>query len=87
MRIDSNSWRLHKRVCVSVDEDLFMAFCKFKKSLPENIIRLIRRKISSGEFKNSHDVKIYIYSEMMKPSAFACFTLPLPDQVDLEDIC
>lgn len=87
MRIDSNSWRLNKRVCISIDDDLFDAFCKFQKKVPEYSLKMIRRKITSGEIKNSYDAKIFIYSVMMKPSAFSCFTLPLPDQVHLEDLC
>lgn len=85
MRIDSACWRLSKRICISIDDDLFNAYAKFSRKRPDIARNIIRDKISRGEIKNSLDAKLFIYSSMMKPSAFACFTVPLPDQVDLED--
>jgi len=87
MRIDAHCWRAHKRICISIDDDLFNAFVKFSKKPTDKILAAFRRKIIDSEFKNSNDAKVFIFSQMMKPSAFACFTSSLPDQVDLEDVC
>jgi len=86
MRIDSICWFANKRVCISIDDDLLAAFTKFYKKTDEIVIALFRKKIQKGEIKNSNDAKLFIYSQMMKPSAFKCFTGAVPDQVDIEDV-
>ena len=85
MRIDSTSWRTGKRVCISIDDDLLAAFIKFYKKVPEIVYALFRKKIQQGEIKNSSDAKLFIYSQMMKPSAFSCFSGAVPEQADIED--
>ena len=86
MRIDSYSWRERKRVCISVDDDLIDAFAKFSKKSSDRVREFLRNEIHNGDLKNSRDAKMYIFSQMMKPSAFKCFAGSIPDQVDLEDI-
>jgi metal-responsive CopG/Arc/MetJ family transcriptional regulator len=86
MRIDSYSWRERKRICISLDDDLFEAFSKFSKKTSDRVREILRNEIHNGDLKNSLDVRMYIFSQMMKPSAFKCFAAALPDQVDLEDI-
>lgn len=85
MRIDSTSWRTGKRICISIDDDLFAAFIRFYKKRDDIVTSLFRKKIQQGEIKNSSDAKLFIYSQMMKPSAFSCFAGSVPDQVDIED--
>ncbi len=86
MRIDSVSWRVNKRVCISIDDDLLAAFSKFYKKRDDIVRDLFRKKIYDGEIKNSNDAKLSIYSQMMKPSAYKCFAGAVPDQVDIEDV-
>ncbi len=86
MRIDSVSWRVNKRVCISIDDDLLAAFSKFYKKRDDIVRDLFRKKIYDGEIKNSNDAKLFIYSQMMKPSAYKCFAGAVPDQVDIEDV-
>ena len=86
MRIDSTSWLTGKRICISLDDDLLAAFTKFYKKTDDIVLALFRKKIQQGGIKNSNDAKLFIYEQMMKPSAFKCFAVVLPDQVDLEDI-
>lgn len=86
MRIDSMVWAFKKRICISIDDDLFLAYCRFCKKDPDITKNFLARKLKYGEFKNSQDVKLFIYSQMMKPSAFKCFSGCVPEQVDLEDV-
>lgn len=85
MRIDSTSWRTGKRICISIEDDLLSAFTRFYKKTDEIVLALFRKKIQQGEIKNSSDAKLFIYSQMMKPSAFSCFSAGLPTQADIED--
>jgi hypothetical protein len=85
MRIDSRVGYFGKRVCISIDDDLLAAFTKFYKKRDDIVRELFRNKIYQGEIKNSNEAKLFIYSHMMKPSAFKCFTGAVPDQVDIED--
>lgn len=85
MRIDSTSWRTGKRICISLDDDLLAAFTRFYKKTDEIVLALFRKKIQQGEIKNSLDAKLFIYSQMMKPSAFSCFNGAIPAQMDVED--
>lgn len=88
MRIDNICWSLNKRICVSVDDDLFNTYCKFIRKREDIVIKDLREKIKWGQIKNSAELKKYFYSELMKPSAFQCYKdLILPDQVDIEDAC
>lgn len=87
MRIDSFCWSENKRICVSIDDELFETFCKYIRKVDRIVIKQIREDMKWGKIKNSADLKKYIYSELMKPSAFQCYEkLTLPDQVDLEDL-
>lgn len=86
MRIDSIDWRSSKRICISIDDDLFLAFSKFSKKSPDFTRDIFRKKIYNGEIKNSSDAKLFIYSQLMKPSAYRCFSGAVPEQVDLEDL-
>ncbi|WP_062058713.1 hypothetical protein [Cellvibrio sp. OA-2007] len=86
MRIDSKIGYYGKRVCISIDDDLLAAFGKFAKKPDERLREFFRKKIYQGEIKNSNDAKLFIYSQMMKPSAFKCFAGAVPDQVDIEDV-
>ena len=88
MRIDNFCWSENKRICVSADDDLFNAYCKFISKRDDVVIKQLREQIKWGQIKNSSDLKKYFYSELMKPSAFECYKkLSLPDQVDIEDAC
>lgn len=86
LKIDALSWRTGKRICISIDDDLLAAFTKFYKKVPSIVLTLFRKKIQQGEIKNSSEAKLFIYSQMMKPSAFSCFAGAVPDQVDIEDV-
>jgi len=86
VKIDSTSWRTGKRICISIDDDLLTAFTKFYKKTDSIVLALFRKKIQQGEIKNSGDAKLFIFSQMMKPSAFSCFAGAVPDQVDIEDV-
>lgn len=86
MRIDSVCGYKGKRVCISIDQELFNAFSKFIKKREDILINIFKEKIKNGEIKNSLDAKLFIYSHLMKPSAMKCFTAALPNQVDIEDI-
>lgn len=86
MRIDSTVGYAGKRLCISIDDDLLSAFTKFYKKRDDIVRELFRTKIYRGEIKNSNDAKLFIYSHMMKPSAFKCFSGAAPDQVDIEDV-
>jgi hypothetical protein len=88
MKIDSVSWQQNKRVCISIDDDLFNAYLKFCKKREDIVLNFFRKKIKNSEIKNSNDAKLFIYSQLMKPSAFKCFAgAAVPDQVDIEDLC
>ena len=86
MKIDAMSWRQNKRICISIDDDLFAAYCRFSKKREEIIQNFFKRKIKDNEIKNSADAKLFIFSQLMKPSAFKCFAGAAPDQVDIEDV-
>lgn len=86
MKLDSICWQLNKRICVSIDDDLFEAYCKFSKKRDDIVQSFLKKKIKLGEIKNSAEAKLFIFSQMMKPSAYKCFVGALPDQVDVEDM-
>lgn len=86
MRIDAVCGYQGKRICISIDDDLLQAYSKFSKRCLDLLLPIFKRKISRGEIKNSNEARLFIYSEMMKPSAFKCFAGAVPDQVDIEDI-
>jgi hypothetical protein len=86
MRIDCLHWQSQRRVCISIDDDLFDAFKKFHHRGSDHYARdFFRTRISRGEIKNSEDARMAIYSLMMKPSAYKCFAGALVEQVDIED--
>lgn len=87
MKIDALCWKTQRRVCISIDDDLFAAFKKFQHWDRDHLARdFFRTRISRGEITNSSDARIAIYRSMMKPSAFQCFSSSVPEQVDLEDV-
>lgn len=87
MRIDNLCWSTQKRVCISIDDQLYQAYVKFKHQGVDHWAReYFRSQIGRGAIQNSNDAKMAIYSDLMKPSAFKCFSGSIPDQVDLEDI-
>ena len=88
MRIDSKAGYYGKRICISIEDDLLDAYIKFsgKFKVTFTAKQFFQKKIYDQEIKNSRDAKLFIYSQMMKPSAFKCFAGQLSDQVDIEDV-
>lgn len=86
MKIDGLCWKSQRRVCISIDDDLYNAFKKFAHHDRDHYARdFFRTGISRGNIKNSHDARMAIYNVMMKPTAYKCFAGALVEQMDIED--
>lgn len=89
MRIDAKVIKTDNRICISIEDFLYDAFADYmrlnKTEFPTSAKYLFTKKIMEGEIENSNDAKLFIFSCMMKPSAYQCFSKSFSNQMDIED--